>query len=99
MSIKKPSKEEEKWIKKQEIDRKVLLDNIKLKQEHWMKCPNCGHDLKKVPYPKADFLKIKSCDYCGAICLDEGDLDIIIQAEIRTFAQAAREFLYPPKKK
>ncbi len=94
MPMRKPSEEEEKWIKQQEIQKRKDKEDLALKKEHWMKCPNCGHDLEKASYPKFEYLKMKKCENCGGVWLDKGELDVVIQVEIKTFAEAARELFW-----
>jgi Zn-finger nucleic acid-binding protein len=91
MSIKKPSEEEEKWIKEQEIRKRKDDEDLALKKEHWMKCPNCGHDLQKATYPKFDHLKMRRCESCEGVWLEKGELEVIVQVEIDSFAEKARE--------
>jgi Zn-finger nucleic acid-binding protein len=93
MPMKKPSEEEEKWIKEQEIQKRKDEEDLALKREHWMKCPNCGHNLEKASYPKFQHLKMKKCESCEGVWLDKGELDVIIQVEVESFAEKARESL------
>ncbi len=99
MPMRKPSEEEEKWIKKQEIDKRKEKEDLTLKREHWMKCPNCGYDLHKAAYPKFEYLKMKKCENCGEVCLDRGELEVIIQVEIKSFAEGARELFWEMQEK
>jgi Zn-finger nucleic acid-binding protein len=94
MPIKKPSEEEEKWIKEQEIKKRKDEEDLALKKEHWMKCPNCGQDLQGASYPKLEHIKMKKCESCGGVWLDKGELDVIIQVEVESFAEKARDSLW-----
>lgn len=93
MPIRKPSEEEEKWIKEREIEKRKDEEDLALKKNHWMKCPNCGHDLQKASYPKFEHVKMKKCVNCGGVWLEKGELDVIVQVEIESFAEKARESL------
>ncbi len=43
-----------------------------LKQQHYMKCPKCGHDLK---VEALDGIEIDRCTFCEGFFVDAGELE------------------------
>ena len=43
-----------------------------LKQQHFMKCPKCGHDLAE---KDLEGLSVDVCSFCEGIFFDAGELD------------------------
>lgn len=83
--IGKPSKPEDEYFARQEIERRRKWaaeqaakmagdEKEKAKQLHWMKCPKCGMDLKEI---ELHGVKVDQCSFCGGIFLDAGELDQI----------------------
>src|SRR5687767_3627686 len=83
--IDKPSKAEDEYFAKQEIERrkkwaqeqaakKTVEEREQLKQAHWMKCPKCGNDLAELEFHG---VKVDQCGNCGGIFLDKGELEAI----------------------
>ena len=81
----KPSKAEDEYFAKQEIERrkkwaqeqaakKTVEEKEQLKQAHWMKCPKCGNDLAELEFHG---VKVDQCGNCGGIFLDKGELEAI----------------------
>jgi len=79
----KPSKAEDEYFARQEIERrkkwaqeqaaKMAVDEKEsLKKAHWMKCPKCGMDLAEI---ELHGVKVDQCANCGGIFLDAGELD------------------------
>jgi uncharacterized protein len=48
----------------------------KLKQLHWMKCPECGSDMSEEPL--AEKILVDRCSRCGGIFFDRGELEDIL---------------------
>jgi len=60
---------------KREKERRELAEKeelAKLKQQHHMKCPKCGHDLKE---KNLEGLSVEVCSFCEGIYFDAGELD------------------------
>jgi uncharacterized protein len=60
---------------KREAERKAsetAAHREKLKQQHWMKCPKCGHDLAT---QKLDQIEIDRCTFCEGFFVDAGELE------------------------
>lgn len=83
MTTTKPSQNEEEYFAQQEIDkmRKLAKDvqekhseeeQLKLKELHFMHCPKCGFELKELLYKG---VMIDKCYHCGAVTLDNGELE------------------------
>jgi len=81
----KPSRAEDEYFARQELERrkkwaqeqatKMATDEKdRLKQEHWMKCPKCGMDLKEI---EVHGVKVDQCAHCGGIFLDAGEMEQI----------------------
>jgi len=59
-------------------EREHLIEEKKSKKAlHYMKCPKCGEDLHTVQHR---FVQIDECKSCGAIVLDKGELEKILEA-------------------
>ena len=81
--IDKPSKAEDEYFAKQELERRkkwaqersaqmAVEEKEKLKQAHWMKCPKCGMDLREI---ELHGVKVDQCANCGGIFLDAGEIE------------------------
>jgi hypothetical protein len=81
--IDKPSKAEDEYFARQEIERrkqwakeqsaKMATDEKKrLRDLHYMKCPKDGTDLQTI---ELHGVKIDQCATCGGIWLDAGELE------------------------
>jgi hypothetical protein len=46
----------------------------KLKDQHWMKCPKCGHDLQ---VETLEGIEIDRCTFCEGFFVDAGELDAL----------------------
>jgi protein-arginine kinase activator protein McsA len=79
----KPSKAEDEYFARQELERRKKWaqekaasmasdEKEKLKQLHYMKCPKCGMDLKEIEFHG---VKVDQCANCGGVFLDAGELD------------------------
>ncbi len=79
----KPSKLEEEYIAREELERKRKLaaenqkkmledERKRLKELHFMHCPKCGMKMVEVDYKN---IKIDQCSECGGVWLDKGELE------------------------
>ncbi|HVR41514.1 MAG TPA: zf-TFIIB domain-containing protein [Thermoanaerobaculia bacterium] len=87
--IDKPSKAEDEYFAKQEIERrkrwakeqaeKNSVDEMeRIKQLHFMKCPKCGFDLHTIEFHG---VKVDQCGHCGGIFFDQGEIEQLLQHE------------------
>lgn len=83
MSSIKPSQNEEEYFARVEIDKMKRLaqdrrakhtdeDRLKLKELHYMRCPKCGMELHTLAFKGVE---IERCYDCGAVVLDQGELE------------------------
>jgi uncharacterized protein len=81
--IDKPSRAEDEYFAKQELERrkkwaqeqaakKSTEEKEQLKKLHWMKCPKCGNDLAEIALHGVN---VDQCASCGGVFLDAGELD------------------------
>ncbi len=88
-SIDKPSKGEDEYFAKQEIERrkkwaveqsaKMAADEKQnLKDLHFMKCPKCGMDLHPV---ELHGIKVDVCGGCNGTWFDAGEIEQMLQHE------------------
>lgn len=81
----KPSKSEDEYFARQEIERRkkwaaeqtakmAADDKESAKQAHWMKCPKCGMDLHEI---NLHGVKVDQCGNCGGVFLDAGEIDTL----------------------
>jgi uncharacterized protein len=87
--IDKPSKAEDEYFARQELERRkkwaqeqaakmAVEEKENLKQQHWMKCPKCGMDLKEIDLHG---VKVDQCANCGGFFLDAGEIDQLAKHE------------------
>lgn len=76
--------EEKKRQHKKEYDEE-------LKALHFMKCSKCGHDLET---KRLSYIDIDQCTSCGAIVLDQDDIEKFI-AEEKSILKAFIDFFKP----
>jgi uncharacterized protein len=87
--IDKPSKNEDEYFARQELERRkkwaqeqaakmASEQKDQLKQLHWMKCPKCGMDLKEI---EIHGVKVDQCAHCGGVFLDAGEMEQIEKHE------------------
>jgi len=85
----KPSKAEDEYFAKQEIERrkkwakehaeKTSTDEIeRLKALHFMKCPKDGFDLHTIEFHG---VKVDQCGHCGGIFFDKGEVERLLKHE------------------
>lgn len=83
MTDKKPSNAEEEYFAREEAEKLYRLHKDKMKEHdsakmsadkaaHWMKCGKCGYDLQTISWRNVE---IDKCFRCGAILLDDGELE------------------------
>jgi hypothetical protein len=79
----KPSRNEDEYFARQEIERRKKWaaeqsakmagdEKEQTRQAHWMKCPKCGMDLQEIGLHG---VKVDQCAHCGGIFLDSGELE------------------------
>jgi hypothetical protein len=64
---------------KREKERASLTadaERKRLREQHFMRCPKCGHEMKE---EELDGIKIDRCSFCEGIYFDAGELDQIFQ--------------------
>lgn len=66
----KHDEEQERIAKEQK-----QIKERELKEQHWMKCPKCGHNLKM---EHIDDVELDKCENCHGIYFDAGELDVIL---------------------
>lgn len=79
----KPSRPEDEYFAREDAEKLHRLHQEKLKelsakemderkQLHWMKCSKCGYDLQTIKWRAVE---IEKCFNCGAVVLDDGELE------------------------
>jgi hypothetical protein len=64
-----------KAIRAQRDAERAKLAEEQKRQQHWMKCPKCGHDLKETMLRE---LAVDVCTNCGGVWFDSGELETLI---------------------
>ena len=65
--------------KRAELDAERLAqETAQLRELHWMRCPKCGHELVE---EERSGIKVDRCGSCGGVFFDQGELDLLLQAE------------------
>ncbi len=54
--------------------RETQEQRARLRQQHWMKCPKCGHDLK---VENLEGTEIDRCTFCEGFFVDAGELEAL----------------------
>jgi hypothetical protein len=74
---------------RRELDRlRQVRAETKLMQEHWMKCPKCGHDLRE---EEVLGLKGDLCGTCGGVYFDRDEImQLTTTHEPHVFKEAIR---------
>ena len=49
-----------------------------LKEQHWMRCPKCGHSMEEV---ERSGIKVDRCTHCGGTFFDAGELELLLESE------------------
>lgn len=87
--IDKPSKAEDEYFTKLELERKKQWEKErqakmgsqekeKLKELHFMKCPKCGMDLHTIDYKQ---LKLDRCVSCNGTWFDAGEMETLLESD------------------
>ncbi|NMC62433.1 MAG: hypothetical protein GYA55_04625 [SAR324 cluster bacterium] len=87
----KPSKKEQEYFIKKEMERLKKLrekhlsntkaaERKKMKEAHYLHCAKCG---QKMESTKFESIEIEVCPDCGGIYLDAGELDKILDEKRR----------------
>jgi hypothetical protein len=81
----KPSRNEDEYFAKQDAEK---LAGLRAREErerqdaerktHYMKCPKDGSDLRTIEFHG---VQVDTCDECGGLWLDQGELDILLKHE------------------
>ncbi len=72
---KKLLEEAKKAREKREAERKAKETEerrAQLREQHWMKCPKCGHDLQT---ESLEGIEIDRCTFCEGFFLDQGEIE------------------------
>jgi hypothetical protein len=80
-------------LRRQELDRERADRELELGDEpFWWICPKCGEHLSEHEF---DNLKIERCENCGALCIDRGEIDLLLlfSEEDRSLAHRVRGLL------
>lgn len=83
----KPSKSEQEYFAREEAEKIYKLQRANRKERdektkaeqkmlHYMRCPKCGDELHTIQFMNTD---IETCHSCGAVVLDKGELEKIIE--------------------
>ena len=65
--------------KRAELDaQRQSQESAQLRELHWMRCPKCGHELVE---EERSGIKVDRCKRCGGVFFDQGELDLLLQAE------------------
>jgi len=63
-----------------------------LRDQHWLKCPKCGHDMQA---RLIESVEVDQCGTCDGIFFDKGELDAVLlkrDSERRGFFRRLRGF-------
>ena len=67
--IEREKREKERAAQEAETERK------RLKDQHFMRCPKCGHEMRE---EALEGVKIDRCSFCEGIYFDAGELDQVL---------------------
>jgi hypothetical protein len=57
---------------KARTEQEAAESRARLREQHFMKCPKCGHDMKE---EDLDGISVDRCGFCEGIFFDAGELD------------------------
>jgi len=80
-------------LRRQELDRERADRELELGDEpFWWICPKCGEHLSEHEF---DNLKVERCENCGSLCVDRGEIDLLLlfSEEDRALAHRVRGLL------
>ena len=91
----KPSRNEDEYFLKHDAElikeMRSRLDRERAAAErraHWMKCPNCGADLKETEYHHT---KVDLCPECRGMWINAGEIDMIGQVKENRVSDFVRD--------
>ena len=67
--VEREKREKERAAKTAEADRK------RLREQHFMRCPKCGHEMRE---ESLEGVTIDRCSFCEGIFFDAGELDQVL---------------------
>ena len=91
----KPSENEEEYFNRLEVERKRqwekdrqsnmdVAEKQRLKELHYMKCPNCGMDLHEFPFHG---VKVHRCVSCHGTFVNEAEMNDLLHHEQSLLSQ------------
>lgn len=100
MSLDKPSTPEEEYFARLEAEKKQKWakaqqakisesEKVRLKEQHWMRCPKCGLELQALVFRG---VTVDKCFACGGVYLDDGELEKLAGPEQTFFKSIAGIF-------
>lgn len=101
----KPSKSEEEFFAREDIEKRYRLHEQKVherdeqeknrrKKLHYMKCPKCGDDLHSF---RLGYVDVHKCFSCGVYVLESDELERIIEEEKSILKSLVEVFRSHPK--
>jgi uncharacterized protein len=60
---------------KERAQQEVSEERQRLKDQHFMKCPKCGHDMRE---EDLEGVSVDRCTFCEGIYFDAGELDRVL---------------------
>ena len=89
--IDKPSKAEDEYFARQELERKRLWEKERaekmqadererLREQHYMKCPKCGMDLHHIDFAG---IELDRCVSCNGTWFDAGEMEQLLEEKNR----------------
>jgi acetyl-CoA carboxylase beta subunit len=67
--IEREKREKDRAAQTADVERK------RLREQHFMRCPKCGHEMKE---EELQGVKIDRCSFCEGIYFDAGELDQVL---------------------
>ena len=61
---------------KERAAQEATAESKRLRDQHFMRCPKCGHQMKE---EELEGIKIDRCSFCEGVYFDAGELDQIFQ--------------------
>lgn len=47
----------------------------KLRAEHWLKCPKCGHDMQVATF---EDIEVENCTFCKGVFFDRDEIETLL---------------------
>jgi uncharacterized protein with PIN domain len=89
MTTEKPSRNEDEYFAKLEMERlerkreeQARLAADQERKSHYMRCPKCGGHLQVEQFSK---IQIDRCPDCHGVWLDAGEIEAVVDMERRGF--------------